>query len=77
MITLHRDGNLKISIYADHNPPHFHVETPDGKSLVEIATLAEMRGNAPRKMLAKAIEWALQNRARIEIEWNRLNPPEG
>jgi len=73
MISLYRDGNLKISVYADHNPPHFHVITPEGESIVDLATMTEIRSGANRKLLIKAIQWALKNHEQIETEWNRLN----
>jgi len=73
MITIYRDGNLKISVYADHNPPHFHVITPQGASVVDLVTMTEIQTGANRKLLVKAIQWALKNHVLIETEWNRLN----
>ncbi|MDD2611020.1 MAG: DUF4160 domain-containing protein [Giesbergeria sp.] len=73
MNTIYRDGKMKISVYADHAPPHFHVRTPDGDSAVDLATMMELAGCANRKLLAKAIAWALANRSLIEAEWNQLN----
>lgn len=46
MITLYRDGKLKVSVYADYNPPHFHVMTPEGESVVDLATMAEIQTGA-------------------------------
>jgi len=71
---LFRDGKLKIAVYADHNPPHFHVMTPEGESVVDLATLTEIQTGAGRKQLAKAIAWALAHRAELLAEWQRLNP---
>lgn len=73
MNTIYREGRLKISVYADHAPPHFHVRTPDGDSTVDLETLAETAGNANRKLLVRAIAWALANRPLIEAEWKKLN----
>ena len=74
MNTLYRNGKLKLSVYADHNPPHFHVRTPDGESLVLLETHAEKPGGkANRKLLAEAISWAIANKSLLETEWNRLN----
>ena len=53
--TIYRDGKMKISVYADHAPVHFHVRTPDGDSAVDLVTMAELAGCANRKLLAKAI----------------------
>jgi len=75
MVTIHRIGNLSISVYADHAPPHFHVYAPGTESRIDLATLAEIEGDVPRKALAKAIAWAMENRNLIETEWNRLNAP--
>ncbi len=73
MNTIYRDGKMKISVYADHAPPHFHVRTPDGDSAVDLATMTELAGCANRKLLAKAIAWALANQALLQAEWNQLN----
>ena len=64
---------MKISVYADHAPVHFHVRTPDGDSAVDLATMTELAGNANRKLLSKAIAWALANQSVIQSEWNKLN----
>lgn len=71
--TIYRDGKMKISVYADHAPVHFHVRTPDGDSAVDLATMAELAGCANRKLLAKAITWALANKPLIQAEWDKLN----
>ena len=37
-------GNIIIRVYAnDHLPPHFHILTPDGDALVDIAILEILR----------------------------------
>jgi len=59
---------MKISVYADHAPVHFHVRTPDGDSAVDLATMAELAGTANRKQLAKAIARALANKPLIQAE---------
>lgn len=71
--TIYRDGKMKISVYADHAPVHFHVRTPDGDSAVDLATMGELAGCANRKLLAKAIAWALANKPLIQAEWDKLN----
>ncbi|GES41485.1 uncharacterized protein DUF4160 [Rhizobium sp. ERR 922] len=68
-------GNIIIRIYAnDHLPPHFHIFTPDGDALVEIATLEILRGKLASKAQDTALEWAAKNKATIAAEWNRTNP---
>ena len=68
-------GNIIIRVYAnDHLPPHFHILTPDGDALVDIATLEILRGKLARKAQDIALEWAAKNKAAIAAEWNRTNP---
>ncbi len=50
-----------------------HVRTPDGDSAVDLATMAELAGCANRKLLVKAIAWALANKPLIQAEWDKLN----
>jgi hypothetical protein len=46
MPTIVKLGNIAIRMFAkDHNPPHFHVVTPDHQALVSIETLELMRGS--------------------------------
>jgi hypothetical protein len=73
MNTIYRDGKMKISVYADHAPPHFHVRTTEGDSTVDLATMKETAGCANRKLLAKAIDWAWANKSAIQAEWDKLN----
>jgi hypothetical protein len=55
MPTVVKIGNIKIQIFADdHNPPHFHVKTPDGKALIRISDLTVMAGNIDRLSLSIA-----------------------
>jgi len=73
MNTIYRSGKLKISVYADHAPPHFHVRTPEGDSTVDLKELTVTAGSANRKLLAEAIAWALDNRELLWAEWRKLN----
>jgi hypothetical protein len=74
MPTLVRIGNLKIQVFADdHNPPHFHVVTPNHEALVGLATLTVLRGEIRRRDLDSALEWVRENRETVAGEWERLN----
>lgn len=74
MPTIARIGNIKVQVFADdHNPPHFHVVTPDGEALVSIAGLRILRGDLRRKDFDAVIEWANQNLDTIEDAWHSLN----
>lgn len=76
MPTIVKLGNLKIQIFADdHNPPHFHVVTPDYEALIRLSDLSVMAGSIDRRSLQVALEWAQgeKNRDLLNHEWNRLN----
>lgn len=56
MATVHNDRNWKIKIYPDdHAPPHFHVQTPDGESLVQIDGLRVLGKGAEGRALKAAL----------------------
>lgn len=68
-------GKTIVTVYAnDHLPPHFHAITPDDEALIEIATLAILRGELRPATRRKLLEWAAANREALVAEWNRLNP---
>ena len=48
--------------YNDHDPPHFHAVYGEDEVLIEIDTLALVRGELPRRALALVIEWAVLHR---------------
>ena len=74
MPTIVRLGKVLIQVYADdHNPPHFHVVTPDYEALVLISDLSILRGSIDRRSLDAALAWASENKEVLENEWQRLN----
>ena len=74
MVTIHRRGNWKIAIYgADHGIPHFHVEGPDFRCSVSIATGEVIVGVAPARVLAEALAWAAAHRLELAATWQELN----
>lgn len=74
MATVHNARNWKIKIYPDdHAPPHFHVQTPDGESLVEIEGLKVLGKGANAKALKEAIEWAKANTDQLSQVWLEQN----
>lgn len=42
--------------------------------LVEIATLAVLRGSAAKRELAEALAWAAANKGRLEVQCKEPNP---
>ena len=74
MATAHSDRNWEIKIYPeDQAPPHFHVQTPDGESLVEIDGLKVLGKGAEPKALKAALAWAAQHTAELQQVWDEQN----
>jgi hypothetical protein len=71
---LHQIGKIIIRVYPnDHLPPHFHAVAPDFEALIEIETMAVLRGSLPRSVRRAVMTWAIRNRAKIAAEWTRTN----
>jgi hypothetical protein len=74
MPTLHRFRKAAIRMYAgDHGEPHFHVETPEARCSVAIATLRVLAGAVPRRVLREACAWAESNRPLLVKAWKELH----
>lgn len=57
----------------DHNPPHFHILTPDHAAVVRLDDLTILTGYLPASDLRVALRWARENRERLADEWARLS----
>lgn len=74
MVTMFRGPRWKIAIYAgDHGLPHFHIEGPEFRCSVAIASLEPIVGPVPPSVLNDALEWARPNQALLMQTWQELN----
>ena len=74
MVTLTRGPNWKIAVYGrEHGVPHFHVEGPDFRCSIGIASLELIIGSAPPRVFAAAIKWAAGNQGLLMETWQELN----
>lgn len=55
--------------YNDHPPPHFHARYGDQKVLIDIETLAVLRGRLSPKVLGLVIEWAALRQEELMQDW--------
>jgi hypothetical protein len=63
-----------ISMYfADHNPPHFHVEYNEYEALITIQNLTVMEGDLPSRVFRLVKEWAELHRQELMENWNLLH----
>lgn len=49
---------IKIYLFGDHNPPHFHVIYGDYNGVFQISNLEMIEGDLPKKAQKLVIEWA-------------------
>ncbi len=74
MVTMFRSARWKIAVYGrDHGVPHFHIEGPDFRCSVAIATGEVIIGTVPAAILAEALAWALPHSALLMQTWQELN----
>ena len=77
MPTIHRDDGWKVAMYRkDHNPPHFHIITPDTEVQVRLDSLEIMAGRISARLWKQARSWALEHRSALEEAWQRLRAEE-
>lgn len=75
---------LRVTMYyADHNPPHFHVEYGGMKAMVDILSGTIMHGSLPNKQVKLVLAWCELHRDELMQNWelskqnlplNRINP---
>lgn len=57
--------------FADHGPPHIHVEYQGHEALVAIEDGAIVQGRLPRRAHALVKQWCLDHRSELEQNWVR------
>lgn len=75
MATIHRIGKARVAMFPDdHNPPHFHLLTPDYAALVSIMGLEVLEEHGkPDAATREALEWARVNKTLLITKWIELN----
>ena len=56
----------------DHNPPHFHIRTPDGDAAVTLDGYRTIAGTVDRRAFREATEWVERNRELAADLWTEL-----
>jgi hypothetical protein len=62
-------GILIQMFWQDHAPPHFHALYGEFEALIDIRTLAVIRGSLPRRALALVREWATLHHNELMEDW--------
>jgi len=66
--------------YSDHAPPHFHARYGDFSVMIDIETVAILRGRIPARQLKMLEEWCNLHKVALLENWRRsqegkpLNP---
>lgn len=57
--------------FADHAPPHIHVEYQGHEALVAIDSGETLQGRLPKRASALVRQWCLDHRDELEQNWVR------
>ncbi len=69
-------GIIITMYFDDHEPPHFHVRYGEQRAVVEIDSLALMRGRVSPRVLGLVVEWGLAHRPELRENWRRAREHE-
>ena len=69
-------GIIIRMFHNDHNPPHFHVIYQDYEALISIGSLELLKGDLPHRAKLLVIEWAIEHRHELMINWEKARIPE-
>jgi hypothetical protein len=74
MVTMYRGARWKIAVYGrDHGVPHFHIEGPEFRCSVAIASFDLIIGSAPATVMEEALIWARPHQVLLMQTWQELN----
>ena len=57
--------------FADHGPPHVHIEYQGHEALVAILDGTVIEGELPRRAATLVRQWCLDHRIELEQNWDR------
>ena len=55
--------------WAEHSPPHFHAQYNADEALIDIRTLALLKGDLPRREKRLVLSWAQKHRSELLENW--------
>jgi hypothetical protein len=69
-------GIIIRMFFREHNPPHFHAYYGSEKAEISIGTLEIIAGSLSKRAYKLVVEWALDHRAELMDDWNRMRDDE-
>jgi len=73
MVTMKRDGAVRIEVRGDHPPAHFHILSANTDVMIDLYTFDVIRGQGSRKEIEAGIEWAKANHDAMLAKWREIN----
>lgn len=66
----------QLHIYADHNPPHFHIRANQHDLMVGLYDCEVIKGDLTSKQKKDLVDWFYnqQGQQKLIAFWNRFNP---
>ncbi|MFM8952780.1 MAG: DUF4160 domain-containing protein [Planctomycetaceae bacterium] len=62
-------GIVSEMFWREHGPPHFHATYAEHEAIIDIRTLAVLRGSLPRRALGHVLEWTEEHQAELLENW--------
>lgn len=62
-------GILIKMFFDDHNPPHFHVQYGEYKTIIAIESMMVIRGHLPRRALELVLDWVELHQTELLEDW--------
>ena len=63
--------NRDSNVLQRSRTAHFHAVYGEYEALIELDTLAVLRGELPRRAMALVLEWAAFHRQELRLDWER------
>ena len=64
-------GIIITMYFDDHQLSHFHARYSGEHAVIEIASLAVLRGSLPARVYGLVVEWAFEHRSELLANWSR------
>ncbi|MBF0613423.1 MAG: DUF4160 domain-containing protein [Magnetococcales bacterium] len=62
-----------MKVLDDHNPPHFHIASPDADAIVRIKDVVVIGGDEGHPHIKVAIEWGKKHGEEFALAWIEMN----
>lgn len=64
-------GIVIYMFYNEHVPSHFHAKYAEHEAVIDIDTLAILKGSLPPRALGLVMEWAALHKEELASDWKK------